>query len=133
MQPALSATLPDDAEIVGVVVNGKARAYLLKALAPLDHHVVNDLVAGVPLSITYCNETQCLRAFTGKTAGQPLDIWTGGYANGLLLKVGSDFFEQQSGKGLSPGTTFPYQDYPHERTTWKAWKEAHPASEVYAG
>jgi len=41
-----------DEPIIGVVVNGKAKAYPLGIMNW--HEIVNDTVGGVPLSITYC-------------------------------------------------------------------------------
>lgn len=41
---------PDD-EVFGVVVNGQARAYPITMIAY--HHVVNDVIRGIPVAITY--------------------------------------------------------------------------------
>src|SRR5207244_3603110 len=40
------AVLADDEEVIGVVVDGRARAYRLEALRRPPFHIVNDLVAG---------------------------------------------------------------------------------------
>lgn len=45
------AGLEDDDMVLGVVVEGEARAYPVGILAY--HHVVNDVVAGQPLAVTY--------------------------------------------------------------------------------
>jgi hypothetical protein len=133
VRPADDASVADDAEVVGVGVAGRARAYLLKALAPTTSHVVNDLVADVPVTVTYCDRTGCVRAFTDNSRGNPLDVWAGGYHNGLLLKIGPVFFQQDSGESLSPGQKFPYRRLEYQRTTWKAWKAAHPDTEIFTG
>ena len=41
--------IADGDEVIGVVVNGKARAYWLKALKYPPWHIVNDVVVGVPV------------------------------------------------------------------------------------
>jgi len=42
--------VPDD-EVFGVVVRGHARAYPIPMIAY--HHVVNDVIEGVPVAVTY--------------------------------------------------------------------------------
>jgi len=50
--PATEARfLRDDDEVYGIVVTGKARAYAIAMLAY--HHVVNDVMAGTPVAVTY--------------------------------------------------------------------------------
>src|SRR5262249_40673622 len=55
------AGLNDNEEVIGVDVRGKARAYRLSALLDRQHHVVNDLIDGVPVTVTYCDLSNCLR------------------------------------------------------------------------
>jgi hypothetical protein len=149
--PGVSANLPDDAPVIGVVVEGQSRAYSEKALSGgPSKHVINDLIGSVPLSVTYCDITHCARAFTGRHLGVPLDLGTGGLADRqLLLMVGGQRYHQQSltpfvaEKAFSdspepeaspnPPTPFPYDDYSCEQTTWKVWREEHPQTDLYVG
>ncbi len=50
--PADEATWlrPDD-EVFGVVLGGRARAYPVPMISY--HHVVNDVIAGIPIAVTY--------------------------------------------------------------------------------
>lgn len=48
---AQAAFLRDDDEVYGLVIEGKARAYAVTMLS--FHHVVNDVVGGVPVAVTY--------------------------------------------------------------------------------
>jgi hypothetical protein len=41
---------PSD-DVVGVIVGGRARAYAVTMLSY--HHVVNDVIAGIPVAVTY--------------------------------------------------------------------------------
>ena len=50
--PAADAALPDDAPIIGLIVNGSARAYPLGIL--YRREMVNDVVGGVPVLISWC-------------------------------------------------------------------------------
>lgn len=43
--------LRDDDEVLGLVVGGQARAYPVTMLAY--HHVVNDVIEGIPVAVTY--------------------------------------------------------------------------------
>ncbi len=132
---AAEANLPDDTPIIGVVAGGSARAYLVTAMEAMNGHVVNDLVGGTPVTITYCDRTQCVHAFTDKAGGEPLKIDLGGFVDRMLLKVGDTFFFQDTGEDFvkERGTAFPYATHPYELTTWKRWKDAHPSTEVYTG
>ena len=50
--PAAEATyLRHDDEVFGVVVNGQARAYPVPMISY--HHVVNDVIGGIPIAVTY--------------------------------------------------------------------------------
>jgi hypothetical protein len=131
---AEDADLPDDAWVVGVVVEGEARAYLLEALSPMMSHVVNDVVADIPVTVTYCDRTDGVRTFTGDADGGPLDVWQGGYFDGLLLRAGNSFYQQGTLTSITPNAApFPYEPLSHEETTWKAWKEAYPDTDVFTG
>ena len=49
--PVAEATLPENEPVIGLVINGDARAYPLRIL--IWHEIVNDVVGGVPVAITY--------------------------------------------------------------------------------
>jgi Protein of unknown function (DUF3179) len=49
---ASEAALPDQEPVIGLVVDGDARAYPLRIL--IWHEIVNDVVGGVPVAVTYC-------------------------------------------------------------------------------
>jgi hypothetical protein len=136
VRDAADAGLPDDDRVVGVVVGGKARAYSVKALARFNAHVVNDLVGDVPVTTTYCDKTDCVRTFTDKKKGEPLEISQMGYADGLLLQVGGkgNGYRQATGECMQEGTPpLPAAKLEHTVTTWKAWREKHPQTQVYVG
>ncbi len=52
MLPAAEASwLRDTDEVYGVVVKGEARAYSIPMISY--HHVVNDVIQGIPVAVTY--------------------------------------------------------------------------------
>jgi hypothetical protein len=134
-RPTEEAGLSDEEEILGVVVGGASRAYRLASMRGSAQHIVNDVIAGIPLSVTYCDITECVRAFTGPGTA-PLALDQGGLMHDrMVLSVGGVDFLQDSGEPIEPGAgvAFPYATYPCTRTTWKAWREAHPQTDAWAG
>lgn len=133
--PAGSARLRDDEEVVGVVVGGRARAYRLAAMLDWSGHIVNDVVADRPVTITYCDLADCVRAFTGDGAGDPLPVAQSGLKDGrmVLRARGIDYFQDEARALAGGGPDFPFAALPAERTTWDAWRRAHPDTDVYVG
>ncbi|MBY0228468.1 MAG: DUF3179 domain-containing protein [Gemmataceae bacterium] len=131
MRKASEARLEDDDEVVGIVVGGTARAYSLKAMAPMTSHVVNDLAGGVPVTVTYCDLAECVRVFTGPGKGKHLGLGQmGRVEDSLLLNAGGRMIRQSTGRAMG-GEGEPLPTVAHERTTWKAWRTAHPDTLAY--
>jgi hypothetical protein len=127
-----------DEAIVGVIVDGKARAYLLESLRHQDRHLVNDLIAGIPVSVAYCNLTDCVRVFTDQRSSTPLDIQVAGLLNlEMVLKIRGTLYFQGSGAPVEPGkastAAIPYPTITPIRTTWGQWVKDHPETDLYVG
>jgi hypothetical protein len=137
--PAGSAHLRDNTEVIGVSASGRHRAYVIDALVRRERHVVNDQLGGAPVTVTYCDRTNCARVFTEPRGGGPLEVagggWIGRYEEGcMLLRIGPDRYRQDTGLPLAKGAPpFPYARAEFVRTTWKQWREAHPDTDVYVG
>jgi|GEM_PF-6947540 len=135
MVSAADSGLKPDAAVIGVIVDGQARAYPLLRLSGMLDHVVNDVVKSgdggkrLGLTITYCDITDCIRVLTaeGERSEESLRVGTLGLVRGGLgITVGSGQYKQtEKIEGL--------EDYPHERTTWLDWRFRHPQTVVYAG
>ncbi len=126
--------LQDPARVIGVVINGQARAYPLVRLSAMVDHVVNDNIIdeegkNFPFTITYCDMTDCVRVLQSEydTTANSLEISTLGLLDkGLALKwKDKDFKQMADVDGL--------KDVPYVRTTWGEWKAEHPESLVYKG
>ncbi len=137
--PTLSSSntdLEDDGEVIGVQVEGQARAYCIAAFrgAPGDK-VVNDVLAGRPVTVAYCEFTRCARVFTTENGSAPLHIGIGGWdaEKGLMLHLESVNYALVDGKNLTQpqGQPLPYRQSEHERTTWGQWRQGHPHTDVY--
>lgn len=136
--PVISAdavAIPDEEPIIGVSAGGHHRAYRIAAMSKIAGHVINDLFGDVPVTITYCDRTDCSRVFVAEKTGQPLDVGLGGYRDGLLLKYEGFFFRQEDADTLCSDQApesqrLPFKVYQHTRTTWKEWRTLHPDTEV---
>lgn len=131
--------LNPQALVIGVSVAGEHRAYLVSALAgsgtittpeervhEREKRVVNDLLGGVPVSITFCDENQTVRVFTAPQV-EPLTMGVIDWSNDQLqLQCGFRLFAQ-----LDPNA--PLEDLPFEVTSWGDWRERHSTTDIYVG
>jgi hypothetical protein len=132
-----AATVEDDAPVVGIEASGMHRAYLLEGMTTKKRHVANDLVAGVPISITYCDLTGCVAAYTDPGAHEPLDLAIAGFVDQkLALHSGGYAYFQEGARvpgSAAPTEQIPFAHYPIVQTTWKKWREEHPDTDIYIG
>jgi hypothetical protein len=130
---AADAESAADDEVIGVVVGGRARAYRVKNMAYLMNHVVNDMIDGRPVSVTYCDKTDCVLVLTDAHEAEPLAIDIGATSEGLFLFVGDEAYVQQTGLSPRNQQPLPFEEMPFERTTWGEWRRKHPDSAVFEG
>jgi hypothetical protein len=125
----------DDEEVIGVEVGGRARAYRLDAFRDRTRHLVNDWIAGVPLSVAYCDLSDCVRVYTDPRGSAPLDIAVAGRFDGeMVVKLGGVLYFHKSGTPMEPGAgPLPFELLSPTRTTWKEWARRHPETDVYEG
>ncbi len=76
---------PDDADVIGVVWNGEARAYPLAIL--VWHELVNDVVGGQPILVSYCPLCGTGMVFDRRVGGAARTFGVSGllYRSDLLL------------------------------------------------
>ena len=91
----------DDAEIViGVEVDGIAHAYPISALTNVEEHLINTVIQNTPVSVCYCDHSDCITVFTDDGT-EPLDIRIGGLkylSSGaeMLLKINDEYMLQDA-------------------------------------
>lgn len=129
---AADAGLADDDRVIGVVAGGRARAYRVRALTGAMNQVVNDVLGTEPVTVTRCDQTGRVRVFTGDRS-DPLPVMIGGFADGLLMKVGDRFYHHKDLRPFTqtPGPPFPYREFPFRDSAWRDWRTAHPDTDVY--
>ncbi len=123
------ALLPASSLVVGLARGGQARAYPIDLLSL--HEVVNDLVGGTPVAITWCPLCSSALAFDRHIRGRVLTFGI----SGLLYHANQNLFDRQTRSlwsqlaggavtGRMRGT--PLRPIPLVETTWGKWLHAHP-------
>lgn len=128
VKTAGAAEIDNEAEVLGLSVGGRHRAYLLASFMGIETHIVNDYLEGTPVTVTYCDRNDCARVFTVEQ-NRSISISLAGWYRNQLTFFDEDrkvHFHQMEGPN-------PYSDHPFERMTWKEWKTAHPDTDVYVG
>ncbi len=125
----LEATEP----VIGLVVNGDARAYPLAIL--IWHEIVNDTVGGVPVSITYCPLCNSAVVFDRRVAGEATEFGaTGKLRNSDLVmydRVTESWWQQFLGEaivGERTGTLL--KALPARLEAWERFAKRHPDGQV---
>ena len=68
--------LADTEPVIGIIINGDARAYPLRVMTW--HEIANDTVGGVPVTVTYCPLCNSSIVFDRRLDGRVLDFGTTG-------------------------------------------------------
>jgi hypothetical protein len=122
---AMAASTP----VIGVAVGSDARAYPLPVLA--SHEIVNDIVGGRPLAVTYCPLCLTGIVFDRHVEGSVVEF---GVSGKLLMNVLVMYDRQtdslwsqilgESIDGQRKGTKLEVFD--SLQTTWGTWRQLHP-------
>lgn len=125
--------LRDDDQVFGLVRDGETRAY--PQLVLVWHEIVNDVIAGERVSITYCPLTGSVVGFAGKAGGRPLTFGTtGNLVNSNLLmydRVSDSNWPQLLGVAIrGPEKGRRLAGFPLVWTRWGCWRRVHPDTRV---
>lgn len=129
--------LRDEDLVIGVEVNGKAKAYALAAVHAPDRHVHNGMQGDTPVTVTFCDLADCVQVFTSQGATQPLGVKIEHGASKdrkMVIRVEDHLYHQSTLEPADNGrVVFPLQSVPFTRTTWGEWRKLHPGSELFTG
>ncbi len=123
--------LSPEEEVIGLTVGGEARAYPLKIMNW--HEVVNDVVGGVPLAVTYCPLCGTGIVFDRAVEGEVLTLGVSGrlYRSNLVMfdnETGS-LWSQLSGEALlGPLHGKKLQWMASSTLPWADWRARYPHS-----
>ncbi len=133
---ATEARFMGDKNVVfGIVVNGEARAYPKRILAW--HELALDTLGGVKLAVVYCTLCGTVIPYETVAGGRSFTFGT----SGLLYRSNKLMFDAETnslwstiegrpvvGPLASDSIVLKYR--PVVTTTWKEWRNAHPATTV---
>jgi len=126
---AADAFLADNDRVIGIYMNGEARAYPQRIL--VWHEIVNDTVDGEPVSITYCPLTGTGLGFhrngtefgvSGKLLNSNLVMYDRATESRYPQILATGISGPMAGKGL--------EEFRTVFTEWGRWKERHPDTRV---
>ncbi|MGM0606617.1 MAG: DUF3179 domain-containing protein [Halobacteriota archaeon] len=127
--PGSESSLTPDAPVFGVVRGDDVRAYPQHVL--VFHEIVNDVLDGDPVAVTYCPLTGTAQGFErgSTTFGVSGDLVN---SNLIMYDRGS---ESRWPQILSTAISGPLEgkslrEFPVTWTTWGRWREAHPETEL---
>lgn len=131
-QTALSGTEP----VIGLVVNGVARAYPLQIL--IQHEIVNDVIGGVPVAVTYCPLCNTAVVYERTVGEQVLEFGVSGFLrhSDLIMydRQSESWWQQFTGDsiaGFYTGTLL--KTLPSRIESWDKFRERAPGGEVLTG
>jgi hypothetical protein len=100
--PVAEATLPEDEPVIGLLINGQARAYPLRVL--IWHEIVNDVIDGVPVAITYAPLSNTALVFDRRVGEGVLEFSSTGKLrhSGLLMydRMTASWWQQFLGEAI---------------------------------
>lgn len=127
--------LRDEDLVLGVVINGEAKAY------PHNmgwwHEIVNDVIGGQPIVVSFCPLTGTGLVFDGGTSSERLTCGVSGllFNNNLIMydrRDGSTLYPQLTYSAIAgpPGGGGELRLLPVIETTFRYWKKLYPNSSV---
>jgi Protein of unknown function (DUF3179) len=115
--------------VIALTLAGRARAYPLQIL--VWHEIVNDVVGGVPVAVTFCPLCNTAIAFDRRVGGQTLDFGTtGNLRNSDLVmydRQTESWWQQFGGEGVVgryAGTRL--RMLPARIVAWQSFRAQHP-------
>ena len=130
MQPVGRNSVEPNRLVVGVEVNGEARAYPLRFIGY--HHQVRDTVGGKPVMVSYCTVCRTGRVFSPLVDGRPEKFRLVGmdHFNAMFEdKTTGSWWRQATGQaivGRMKGKVL--EEIPSQQVTLAEWLSLHPNS-----
>jgi hypothetical protein len=122
--------IDDDDEVLGLTLGGESRAYPARFISW--HHIVNDMLGGKPVCITYCIVCNSGIAYDPLINGSRHLFDVFGIYRGVMAMVDpttNTVWAHLTGMGLAgPDTGKTLRPIPIVNTTWGEWKRLHPHS-----
>jgi Protein of unknown function (DUF3179) len=132
-EPGQADLLEEEDLVVGIELGGEARAYPVALLSL--HEVVNDVVGGVPVAITWCPLCRTATAFERRVGGRVHAFGVSGllYSGNLILfdrTTGSLWSQLLGGAVTGQMRGRELRSVPVVQETWSRWRRRHPEASV---
>jgi hypothetical protein len=119
--------------VIAVEIDGEARAYPIQIL--IWHEIVNDELAGIPISVTFCPLCNTAMVFDRRLDGQVLDFGTTGnlrHSDLVMYDRQTESWWQQFGGEAIVGehTGRRLERIPARILAWEEFRDAYPRREV---
>jgi len=125
----------DDNELViGLQINGEARAYPVNFINDPEHEVINDDLGDVPIAVTWCDHCSNSVVFERRVDGKPLTLSVAGmlWRDNMVMRdeTGTEWSQLlgRAMKGIRKGRSL--RVIPSTLTSWKSWKQRYPRTTV---
>jgi hypothetical protein len=130
---ASDAGLQDSDLVLGLDINGDVKAYPLNIL--VWHEIVNDVVGGEPVAVTYCPLCFTNQVFKRTVDGQIVEFGTSGklYNSNLVMydRTSESLWSQALGQAIvGEHAGRKLERVPFDVAFWKEWKALYPESKV---
>lgn len=131
--PPMVDYLRDDDLVISFVRGGVARAYPLRIL--VWHEIVNDVINGERVVVTYCPLCGTAMVFSAEAGGEQRRFGVSGllYQSDVLMydRETESLWSQLAMRAVSgPAAGTQLTWLPSDHLTWKAWRETYPTGEV---
>ena len=125
--------MSDSDIVIGLEINGEVKAYPLFIL--VWHEIVNDVIGGTPVSVTYCPLCFTNQVFERILNDQVVEFGTSGklYNSNLVMydRLTDSFWSQALGEAITGELTGQKLNIiPFDVISWGDWKKIHPDSLV---
>ena len=118
--------------VIGVVINGVARAYPIQIIGY--HHQVMDTLAKTPIMVTYCTVCRTGRVYSPLINGKKANFRLVGmdHFNAMFEDAATGtWWQQATGKAIAgPLKGASFTQIPFQQLSLGAWLRAYPTSEV---
>lgn len=128
MEPATKNKVEAARIVIGVVMNGEARAYPVQFIGY--HHQVRDTIGGTPVMVTYCTVCRTGRVFSPVIDGKPETFRLVGmdHFNAMFEDASTgSWWRQATGQAITgPRTGTQLMDIASQQMRLAQWMALHP-------
>jgi hypothetical protein len=116
--------------VLGVAVNGQARAYPLEVIGY--HHQVRDTLGGMPIMVTYCTVCRTGRVYKPEVDGTPEEFRLVGMDQFNAMfedQKTKSWWRQATGEAVvGPRKGMQLEEIPSQQMSLLAWMDRHPST-----